>query len=93
MRHGDGHKKLWLNEYGWNTADEQTKAANLRMAFALAHELGRRGATAVAPRVLTSSGIGRSPRRTEMRSRSRSSEVPRASAGRLQCDDVMLQGE
>ncbi len=30
VRHGDGHKKLWLNEYGWNTADEQEKARNLR---------------------------------------------------------------
>lgn len=28
-RHGQGHKKLWLNEYGWNTRDEATKAANL----------------------------------------------------------------
>jgi len=30
VRHGDGHKKLWLNEYGWNTRDEQAKARNLR---------------------------------------------------------------
>ncbi len=26
VRHGDGHKKLWLNEYGWNTTDEGAKA-------------------------------------------------------------------
>lgn len=30
VRHGDGHKKLWLNEYGWNTRDEARKAGNLR---------------------------------------------------------------
>jgi hypothetical protein len=30
VRHGDGHKKLWLNEYGWDTTDEEAKAANLR---------------------------------------------------------------
>ena len=30
VRHGDGHKKLWLNEYGWNTTDEARKAHNLR---------------------------------------------------------------
>ena len=30
VRHGDGHKKLWLNEYGWNTEDEGLKARNLR---------------------------------------------------------------
>jgi hypothetical protein len=29
VNHGDGHKKLWLNEYGWNTDDEARKAANL----------------------------------------------------------------
>ncbi len=26
VRHGDGHKRLWLNEYGWNTRDERKKA-------------------------------------------------------------------
>jgi hypothetical protein len=26
IAHGDGHKKIWLNEYGWNTSDEATKA-------------------------------------------------------------------
>lgn len=30
VRHGDAHKKIWVNEYGWNTRDEQVKAANLR---------------------------------------------------------------
>ncbi len=25
--HGDGDRSLWLNEWGWNTADEPTKAA------------------------------------------------------------------
>ncbi|MBI2299765.1 MAG: beta-galactosidase [Armatimonadetes bacterium] len=30
VRHGQPGKKLWLNEYGWNTADEPAKAANLR---------------------------------------------------------------
>ena len=30
VRHGDGHKKLWLNEYGWNTGDEARKADHLR---------------------------------------------------------------
>jgi hypothetical protein len=30
VRHGDGHKKLWINEYGWNTRDEEKKAGNLR---------------------------------------------------------------
>lgn len=30
VRHGHGHKKLWLNEYGWNTRDEAHKARNLR---------------------------------------------------------------
>lgn len=29
VRHGQGHKKLWLNEYGWNTRDEDKKARNL----------------------------------------------------------------
>jgi len=29
VNHGDGHKKLWLNEYGWNTTDEYAKAANV----------------------------------------------------------------
>jgi hypothetical protein len=29
VRHGDGHKKLWVNEYGWNTTDEPRKAADL----------------------------------------------------------------
>jgi hypothetical protein len=30
VRHGDGHKKLWINEYGWNTRDEAAKSRNLR---------------------------------------------------------------
>lgn len=30
VRHGDAHKKLWVNEYGWATSDEEAKAANLR---------------------------------------------------------------
>lgn len=30
VRHGHGHKRLWLNEYGWNTSDEATKARYLR---------------------------------------------------------------
>ncbi len=29
VNHGHGHKKLWLNEYGWNTTDEAQKSANL----------------------------------------------------------------
>lgn len=29
LNHGDGHKKLWLNEYGWDTSNETEKAANL----------------------------------------------------------------
>jgi PKD repeat protein len=29
VNHGDGHKKLWLNEWGWNTSDENLKAANV----------------------------------------------------------------
>ncbi len=29
VSHGDGHKKLWLNEYGWDTNDEAAKAAKL----------------------------------------------------------------
>ncbi len=29
VNHGDGHKKLWLNEYGWDTTDENAKAANV----------------------------------------------------------------
>ena len=29
VRHGDAHKKLWVNEYGWNTRDENAKARNL----------------------------------------------------------------
>ncbi len=29
-RHGDGHKRLWINEYGWNTTDEPLKAQRLR---------------------------------------------------------------
>lgn len=29
VRHGHGHKKLWLNEYGWNTRNEQQKSENL----------------------------------------------------------------
>ena len=27
--HGDGHKKLWLNEYGWNTTNETAKATHV----------------------------------------------------------------
>jgi PKD repeat protein len=27
--HGHAHKKLWLNEYGWNTSNETQKAANI----------------------------------------------------------------
>lgn len=34
VRHGDGHKKLWLNEYGWNTTDEASKARQLREVLA-----------------------------------------------------------
>ncbi|MCX7598232.1 MAG: glycosyl hydrolase, partial [Armatimonadetes bacterium] len=30
VRHGDAHKKIWVNEYGWNTRDEQAKAEKLR---------------------------------------------------------------
>jgi PKD repeat protein/GH35 family endo-1,4-beta-xylanase len=29
VNHGDGHKKLWVNEYGWHTSDENAKAAQL----------------------------------------------------------------
>jgi PKD repeat protein len=29
VNHGDGQKKLWLNEYGWNTTDENLKASYL----------------------------------------------------------------
>ncbi len=29
VNHGHGHKKLWLNEYGWNTTNETQKAADL----------------------------------------------------------------
>ncbi len=29
LNHGQGYKKLWLNEYGWNTSDEVQKAANI----------------------------------------------------------------
>lgn len=29
VNHGQGHKKLWLNEYGWNTTSKATKATNL----------------------------------------------------------------
>jgi PKD repeat protein len=29
VNHGDGHKKLWLNEYGWNTSDENFKAQQI----------------------------------------------------------------
>jgi PKD repeat protein len=29
VNHGHGHKKLWLNEYGWNTSNETQKAADL----------------------------------------------------------------
>ncbi len=29
VKHGHGHKKLWLNEYGWNTQDEVERAKNL----------------------------------------------------------------
>lgn len=29
VAHGHGHKKIWLNEYGWNTSDEADKAAKL----------------------------------------------------------------
>ncbi|NSW54927.1 MAG: beta-galactosidase [Armatimonadetes bacterium] len=38
VRHGDEHKKLWLNEYGWNTTDETRKARNLRKVL---HRLAR----------------------------------------------------
>lgn len=33
VRHGDGHKKLWLNEYGWSTTDEAEKARQLRQVL------------------------------------------------------------
>ena len=29
VNHGHGHKKLWLNEYGWDTTNEAQKAANI----------------------------------------------------------------
>jgi len=29
LDHGHGHKKLWLNEYGWNTTNEAQRAANI----------------------------------------------------------------
>ncbi len=29
VNNGDGHKKLWLNEYGWNTSDENFRAQQL----------------------------------------------------------------
>jgi PKD repeat protein len=29
VNHGQGYKKLWLNEYGWNTSDETQKAADV----------------------------------------------------------------
>jgi PKD repeat protein len=29
LDNGHGHKKLWLNEYGWDTTNEAVKAANL----------------------------------------------------------------
>lgn len=29
VQHGHGHKKLWLNEYGWDTSNETDKAAKL----------------------------------------------------------------
>lgn len=33
VRHGHGHRKLWLNEYGWNTTDEAAKADKLRQVL------------------------------------------------------------
>ena len=29
VNNGDGHKKLWINEYGWNTSDENFKAQQI----------------------------------------------------------------
>jgi hypothetical protein len=34
VRHGDGHKRLWLNEYGWNTRNEEKKAGNIQEVLA-----------------------------------------------------------
>lgn len=30
VAHGDGHKPIWLREYGWSTEDEAEKSAKLR---------------------------------------------------------------
>ena len=30
VKHGDDSKRVWINEYGWNTKDEGTKSRNLR---------------------------------------------------------------
>ena len=29
VRHGDASKRVWINEYGWNTKDEGAKSRNL----------------------------------------------------------------
>jgi len=29
VRHGQGYKRVWINEYGWNLADEETKSRYL----------------------------------------------------------------
>ena len=29
IKHGDASKRVWINEYGWNTKDEDEKSKNL----------------------------------------------------------------
>jgi hypothetical protein len=29
VKHGDASKRVWINEYGWNTKDERAKSHNL----------------------------------------------------------------
>lgn len=35
VEHGDGHKGIWISEWGWNTTDEPLKARRIRAALQL----------------------------------------------------------
>lgn len=38
VKHGDGHKQMWMNEYGWKSSDENMKAAAMNTVLsALVH--------------------------------------------------------
>ena len=35
VEHGDASKRVWINEYGWNTKDESAKSRNLMAVLSI----------------------------------------------------------